>query len=88
MEDLKKDESDKKKVFFITSNQTRIDACIKYEISRNKGVDNLKAGYQNAEWNEIKVYKNENFSIYINSFEIIPKNLNLEDKVPKKKNTK
>ena len=83
MEVLKKDESEKKKVFFITSNQTKLDQYIRYEIPRNKGVDNLKSGYQNAEWTEKKIYKREDFSIYINSFEIIPEKLNLEDKEAK-----
>ena len=77
----------KKKIFFITSNQTKLDKLIEYQIQRNRGIIDLKAGNFNSEFiKEIK-YENSTFSVYINSFEISHKNLKTKDIDRKTKNT-
>ena len=85
---MKKDEPERKKVFFITSNQTKLDKFIEYEIPKNRGLINLKAGYNNSEFKKEMKYKNQIFSVYINSFEIELENLNEEDQDPKTKTYK
>ena len=74
---------DKKKVFFITSNQTKIDKFIEYEIPKNVGITNLKAGNINAEYREEKKYRNSLFSFFINSFEIEQNDLKNKNKDPR-----
>ena len=88
MEDLKTNESETKKVFFITSNETKLDKLIEYKIPINRGIINLKAGYYNAEYKkEIKI-NNSSFSVYINSFEIYNADLKEEDQDYKSKKYK
>ena len=72
MEAQNEDNFAKKKIYFITSNQSKLDSHLKYE-NRTKGLCNLKAGSINAEFQEQITYKKERFSIYINSIEILPK---------------
>ena len=86
MEDPKNNE--RKKVFFITSNETKLDKLLEYQIPKNRGIINLKAGYNNAEFKKEKIYNNLTFSVYINSFEIEPKNLKKEDQDTKSKKYK
>ena len=71
----------KKKIFFITSNQSNLDKPISYQIKKYKG--NIKIEYRK----EI-TYKNSLFSVYINSFEIEPRVLKDEDQDPKSKEYK
>ena len=82
MEDIKKEEPEKKKIFFITSNQSKLDKLMEYQVRRNRGIINLKAGYTNSEFREEMKYKNSTFSVYINSVEIDPKDLKDEDREP------
>ena len=82
---MKKDEPEKKKVFFITSNQTKLDKIIEYKIKNNIGLINLKAGYNNSEFKKEIKYKNYTFSVYINSFEIDCKNLKKDYQDPSTK---
>ena len=88
----KKEQNDpeSKKVFFITSNQNKLDKYLKYEIPKNRGLVNLRIGDDNAEFREQRNHKRELFSVYINSMEIEPKDLKREDQDPKSKkyNTK
>ena len=79
MEDIKKEEPEKKKIFFITSNQSKLNNFMEYQVRRNRGIINLKAGYTNSEFREEMKYKNSTFSVYINSVEIDPKDLKDED---------
>ena len=84
----KTNESETKKVFFITSNETKLDKLIEYKIPINRGIINLKAGYYNAEYKkEIKI-NNSSFSVYINSFEIYHVDLKEEDQDYKSKKYK
>jgi len=83
MADPNKTDTEIKKVFFITSNQSKLDKYIKYEIPRNRGLINLKAGDSNNEMCEQRNFKREQFTLYINSMEISPKTLNKEDQDPK-----
>ena len=69
---------EKKKIFFITSNQIGINSYIQYEIGNNKGIANLKSGNSNAEMIE-EIEKNGKYSVYINSIEINSKDLNKQD---------
>ena len=69
---------EKKKIFFITSNQIGINSYIQYEIGNNKGITNLKLGNSNAEMIE-EIEKNGKYSVYINSIEINSKDLNKQD---------
>ena len=78
----KEQEQEVKKVFFITSNQNKFDNFIKYETPKNHGLVNLRAGKENAEFQDEINYKREMFSVYINSMEILPKDLKDEDKDP------
>ena len=82
MEDIKKEEPEKKKIFFITSNQSKLDKLMEYQVRRNRGIIKLKAGYTNSEFREEIKYKNSTFSVYINSVEIDPKDLKDEDREP------
>ena len=77
---LKKILFDKKKLFFITSNQTKLDEHIEYKIKNIKGLTNLKAGNKNAEYKEEMKNQYGAFSFYINSVEIKPEDLKDEDK--------
>ena len=77
---LKKILFDKKKLFFITSNQTKLDEHIEYEIKNIKGLTNLKAGNKNAEYKKEMKNQYGAFSFYINSVEIKPEDLKDEDK--------
>ena len=86
MEDLKNNET--KKVFFITSNETKLDKLMEYQIPKNRGIINLKAGFNNAEFKKEIIYNNLSFSVYINSFEIEPWNLKKEDQDNKTKKYK
>ena len=83
MEALKKEEFPKKKIFFISSNQSKLDQFIDYQIAKvNRGIINLKSGNNNSELKEIIKYKNNTFSIYINSIEIELNDLKDEDLEP------
>ena len=88
MEDLIKVEPEKKKVFFITSNEAKLDKFLEYQIQENRGIINLKAGNSNAEFKKEIKHKNSTFSVYINSFEIDNANLREEDRDPKTKRYK
>ena len=83
MKDPQKDDQEPKKVFFITSNQSKLDKYITYETPRNKGLINLKAGDSDAVFRDQRNHKREIFSLYINSIEISPKDLKKEDQDPK-----
>ena len=72
-----------KKVFFITSNKCILDQDITYEIPQNKGLTNLRAGASNAEFHETIKFKNDSFSIYVNSIGINTKDLIPEEQDPK-----
>ncbi len=80
MSDKKADTSNKK-VFLITSNQSKLDNDIKYSIIEH-GTINLKIIFSKC----IK-YKREDFTINVLSFEVDPKNLSEKDK-DKDKNSK
>ena len=80
MEELKKEKSENKKVFFITSNPKKLEVQLNYEIQNYKGITNLKIGSSNAEIKETIESKEEKFNVYINSIEIVPKDLKEEDK--------
>ena len=88
MENLIKEEPEKKKVFFITSNAAKLDKFLEYQIPRNRGIINLKAGIFNAEFKKEIKHKNSTFSVYINSFEIDKANLREEDQDPNTKRYK
>ena len=47
MEDIKKEEPEKKKIFFITSNQSKLDKLMEYQVRRNRGIIKLKAEFKN-----------------------------------------
>ena len=80
MKDRKKVEDDPiKKIFFITSNQAKLDKELAYEIPKNKGLANLKAGGKSVFFEERK-YNGEKFLARINSVEIVPKELKKEDR--------
>ena len=80
MKDRKKVDDDPiKKIFFITSNQAKLDKMLAYEIPKNKGLANLKAGGKSVFFEERK-YNGEKFLTRINSVEIVPKELKKEDK--------
>ena len=82
----KKEQNDpeSKKVFFITSNQSKLDNFLNFE-ARTSGLVNLKAGIKNAEQKSEMTYKRDRFSVYINSMEIVPKELKKKDQDPKTK---
>ena len=82
MSKKEQNEPGKNKVFFITSNQSKLDNDIKFE-ARTSGLVNLKAGIKDAELKSETTYKRERFSIYINSMEIVPKDLKKSDQDPK-----
>ena len=79
MAEANKTDLETKKIFFITSNQSKLDKYIKYEIPRNRGWINLKAGDSNNEMCEQRIHRREQFTLYVNSMEISPNNLNKED---------
>jgi hypothetical protein len=84
-----KEQNEIKKIFFITSNQSKIDKYIRYEIYRNyDGITNLKACKSICELRQERTYKRENFSVYLNSVEIFPNNLKKEDIDPTTKRYK
>ena len=82
----KKEQNDpeSKKVFFITSNQSKYDHYLNFE-AKTSGLVNLKAGIKNAEQKSEMTYKRDRFSVYINSMEIVPKELKKKDQDPKTK---
>ena len=75
------------KVFFITSNQSKLDNNLNFE-ARTSGLVNLKAGIQSAELKNETTFKRERFSVYINSMEIVPKELKKGDQDSKTKRYK
>lgn len=75
-------ETQKKKIFFITSNQSRLNHLIKYEIKTCKCFSNLKSGKFNAEMNEEVIFQNENFTIFVNSIEILSECFKGKDQDP------
>ena len=74
-----------KKVFFITSNQSKLNNFMEYQVPRNKGLINLKAGISNCELKEDQKFKNSTFTVFVNSLEINPKELRKEEQDPKTK---
>ena len=78
-------ELENNKVFFITSNQSKLDNYLTFEASTH-GLVNLRAGINSAEYKSETTFKRENFSIYINSMEIMPKELNKNDQDSKTQN--
>ena len=88
MKDRKKVDDDPiKKIFFITSNQAKLDKMLAYEIPKNKGLANLKAGGKSVFFEERK-YNGEKFLTRINSVEIVPKELKKENKETKENKKK
>ena len=88
MKDKRKVEDDPiKKVFFITSNQVKLDKLLTYNIPKNKGMENLKVGNK-AEFSEETKYNGEKFLKRINSFEIVPRDLKKEERDEKTKKYK
>ena len=83
MSDPKKNESGPKKVFFITSNQSKLDKLINYDTPKNKGLINLRAGDKNSVYRDQRNFKREQFSVFINCMDISPKDLDEKDKDPK-----
>ena len=55
-----------KKIFFITSNQTKLNNLIEYQV-KNRGLINLKVGASNSELKEEQKYKNNSFTVCVNS---------------------
>ena len=88
MSEQKKDESETKKVFFITSNQSKLNKLLNYEISKGKGLANLQAGDPKAVYREDQAYKREQFSVFINSIEIVQNELKEENRDQKSKKYK
>ena len=80
MKEENKKEGQLKKVFFITSNQVKNDEDITYQIPKNRGLINLKAGNASNEYREQANYKNSLFTVYVNSFEVSRESLKEEDK--------
>ena len=71
------------KIYFITSNQTKLNKYITYSLSKNKAYTNLVSLLQKQE-----KYKREDFMIHAYSFEIVSKELKDKDKDPKTKEYK
>ena len=80
MKEANKNEGQLKKVFFITSNQVKLDKFINYQIPKNKGLINLRAGDANSEFREQENYRNSLFTVYVNSVEVSRESLKNEDK--------
>ena len=74
-----------KKVFFITSNQSKLNNFIEYQIKNNRGLINLKVGASNSELSEEQKFKNNSFTVCVNSMQIEPKDLKKDDQDPKSK---
>ena len=88
MSEQKKDESETKKVFFITSNQSKLNKLLNYEISKGKGLANLQGGDPKAVYREDQAYKREQFSVFVNSIEIVQNELKEENRDQKSKKYK
>ena len=71
----------KKKIFFITSNESKLDKLILYQFKKYKGNVNI-------EYRKEINYNNSLFSIYVNSFDIEPRAQRDEDYDPKSKEYK
>ena len=80
MKEANQDNKPLKKVFFITSNQQKLDKLIQYQIPKNRGLINLKAGDDECELREKATYKNSLFTVYVNSFEVSRSSLKEDDK--------
>ena len=74
-----------KKIFFITSNQTKLNNLIEYQVKNNRGLINLKVGASNSELKEEQKYKNNSFTVCVNSMQIETKDLKKDDQDPKSK---
>ena len=85
MTDANKKDPQLNKVFFITSNQNKYDKFIEFQIPKNRGLINLKAGEGKSELKAEKEHRNSLFSVYVNSMEIYPDSLKEEDKNEEKK---
>ena len=85
MENMEEENYEIKKIFFITSNQNKLDKLLRYDIPENKGLSNLRIGDSNAEFRDQRIHKREQFFVYINSVEIYPKELKKEDQDQKTK---
>jgi len=66
----------KNQVFFITSNQTKLDKKLEYSLPKKQLKTNLS---------KTSKYKNENFTVKVFSFEIVKNDLKEKDKDPKSK---
>ena len=73
----------KDKVFFITSNQSKLDKLVDYKVQEKNGVSNFQNIYQ-----ETIKYRREDFTTSVFSFEILPKELKDKDKDNKTKRYK
>lgn len=71
--------NENKKIFFITTNQTSLDKLIEYEIPNKRGLINLKAGHSKSELSKEIKFKNETYTVHINSMEISQKDLKGKD---------
>ena len=82
MSDKKDEKTGPYRLYFITSNQSKLDKYIKYDIPKNRGLTDFRVGDSNSEMREERQYKKEIFSVYLNSMEIVPNALKKEDQDP------
>ena len=79
MSDKKDEKTGPYRLYFITSNQSKLDKYIKYDIPKNRGLTDFRVGDSNSEMREERQYKREFFTVYLNSMEIVPNALRKED---------
>ena len=82
MSDKKDEKTGPYRLYFITSNQSKLDKYIKYDIPKNRGLTDFRVGDSNSEMREERQYKREFFTVYLNSMEIVPNALKKEDQDP------
>ena len=75
MDEKENEKTSIKKVFFITSNQSKLDESIKYSLVSKKGVANLK-----KIMDSIISYNREKFTRSVYTFDIVPKELEEKNK--------
>ena len=62
MSDKKDEKTGPYRLYFITSNQSKLDKYIKYDIPKNRGLTDFRVGDSNSEMREERQYKREFFS--------------------------